>query len=98
MPWPPFGFQSGMGVEDVSREDARKLGLKVDEVEPDTEKGLNSELSASVKTMAPNIKKKFVDELRANQELLKERRVKIKEENKRIRLERMRERQQGGQS
>ena len=31
VPWPPFGFNSGMGVRDVSREDAEAEGLGPDE-------------------------------------------------------------------
>ena len=64
MPWPPFGFGSGMGVRDVSREEARELGLQVDEPQPAPEKTLNSGLSSSVKKMDPELKKKLIAELR----------------------------------
>lgn len=64
VPWPPFGFGSGMWVEDVSLEEARDLGLKVDDPKPATEKNLNSGLAASVKKMDPEVKKKLITELR----------------------------------
>lgn len=64
VPWPPFGFGSGMGVRDVSREEAQKLGLEVDDPKPSTEKSLNTGLAASVKKMNPEVKKKLVAELR----------------------------------
>lgn len=64
VPWPPFGFGSGMGVRDVSREEARELGLQVDEPQPVPEKGLNTGLSASVKKMDSDLKKKLIAELR----------------------------------
>lgn len=48
-PWPPFDFGSGMGVEDVSREEAEQLGLLEagTPVEP-IEAEFNSQLEASV--------------------------------------------------
>lgn len=68
VPWPPFGFGSGMGVRDVSREEAEKLGLEVKEVRPDTSRKLNTGLAASVKKMDPEVKKKLVEELRGYQD------------------------------
>jgi hypothetical protein len=68
VPWPPFGFGSGMGVRDVSREEAEKLGLEVEEVKSDTSRKLNTGLAASVKKMDPEVKKKLVEELRGYQD------------------------------
>lgn len=64
VPWAPFGFGSGMGVRDVSREEARELGLPIDDIKPDAGKNLNSGLSASVANMDPNVKKRLIEELR----------------------------------
>lgn len=64
VPWPPFGFGSGMGLRDVSREEVRELGLPVDEAKLAPEKTLSSGLAASVKKMDPEVKKKLIDELR----------------------------------
>lgn len=54
-PFPPFDFQSGMGVEDVDRETAEALGLLApgDVVKP-TVRAWNDDLSASVKTLSPD--------------------------------------------
>ena len=53
-PWPPFDYNSGMGVEDVSREDAEALGLlgPDDTVEP-MQKDFNAGLEASVADLPP---------------------------------------------
>ena len=66
VPWEPYGFHSGMGQEDVSREEAERLGLKFDagrEVEKKAP-GLNEGLSASVRGMDPEVKRKLIEELR----------------------------------
>lgn len=50
-PWPPFAFNSGMGVIDVSRDDAVELELldEDEEVEPaEDDLGLNDNVEASV--------------------------------------------------
>lgn len=54
-PWPPFDFGSGMGVEDVDREEAERLGLlQPDEVvEPSTEE-FNDRLEASASNWRPD--------------------------------------------
>jgi len=64
VPWAPFGFRSGMGLRDVTREEAIALGLKVEAIKPDTTKNLNSNLSSSVKNMDPELKKKLIAEMR----------------------------------
>ena len=64
VPWGPWGFNSGMGIEDVDREEAIKLGLKVDDVEP-TKGELNDNLTYSTKTMDDDVKAKLRKELEA---------------------------------
>lgn len=92
VPWPPFGFRSGMGVRDVSKEEAEKLGLEVDEDRKPLEKGLNDGLSASVKKMDPEVKRRLLEELNGKISEVEERkRARINEEN-RIILERIRQR------
>lgn len=58
VPWPPFDFESGMGLEDRSREEAEALGL----LTPDTqitipETRLNAELEASVENLSPKFQR-----------------------------------------
>jgi len=64
VPWPPFGFGVGMGVVDISREEVREFGLEVDEANS-AEKNFYSGGTASVKKMVPEVKKKFIAELKA---------------------------------
>lgn len=48
-PWPPFDFGSGMGVEDVAREEAVALGvIRPDETLVPAEADFNADLEASV--------------------------------------------------
>jgi len=52
VPWGPWGFNSGMGVEDVDRIDAEHLGLIKPGVRPTpAKKDLNERLSASVRDL-----------------------------------------------
>lgn len=50
-PWPPFDFNSGMGIEEVDREEAEQLGLlnEGDPVEP-IETDFNRQLESGVQT------------------------------------------------
>ena len=64
VPWGPWGFNSGMGVEDVSKEDAVKVGLQVNGIEP-TKGELNDNLTYSTKTMDDDVKAKLRKELEA---------------------------------
>ena len=64
VPWGPWGFNSGMGIEDVDREEAIKLGLPVDGIEP-TKGELNDNLTYSTKTMDDDVKAKLRKELEA---------------------------------
>jgi hypothetical protein len=71
VPWGPYGFQSGMDQEDVSRAEAVRLGLiPANMAEAPEEKpaeplpGLNEGLSASVRKMDPETKRKLIEELR----------------------------------
>lgn len=87
VPWPPFGFRSGMGVVDVSRREAQALGLNVEDIDPNTGRGLNDNLSASVKTMDPDLKATLLKELQGKLDQEREDRARITEEDNRIRLE-----------
>ena len=55
-PWPPFDFGSGMGVEDISRVEAERLGLlkKGQKAKP-VKAQFNQSLQASVKNLAPSM-------------------------------------------
>lgn len=62
VPWGPYGFNSGVTQEDVSRGEAESLGLPVSQIpEPP---GFNEGLESSVKGMDPEIKRKLLEELR----------------------------------
>ena len=69
VPWGPYGFHSGMGQEDVSRAEAKRLGLPVDSEEATAERplpGYNQGLKASVRGMDPETKRKLLEELGAS--------------------------------
>jgi hypothetical protein len=76
VPWGPYGFQSGVTQEDVSRREAIKLGLMVDIRNLDatpadvSRKRITDGLEASVKGMDPAIKAKLLEELRAKKAAL----------------------------
>lgn len=63
VPWGPYGFNSGVTQEDVSKAEARQLGLDVDRVKSQPAKVTNG-TEASTKKMDPDIKKKLLEELR----------------------------------
>lgn len=64
-PWPPYDFGSGMGVEDVDREEAEALGLlKPDEPVKGDEAGFNDDLQASVKNLDPDLTAMVTSQLR----------------------------------
>ncbi len=63
VPWGPYGFNSGVTQEDVSREEARELGLPVDTAAP-VPGNLTDGTQASTKGMDPAIKAKLLAELR----------------------------------
>lgn len=56
-PWPPFDFNSGMGVEDIDRAEAEALGLIAagDPAPTSPEVGFNKELEASVDGLSPDL-------------------------------------------
>jgi hypothetical protein len=56
VPWGPWGFNSGCGVEDVDRDEAVELGVmaEADEVKP-VEKDFNEGLQAGVRDVEPGI-------------------------------------------
>ena len=76
VPWGPYGFQSGVTQEDVSRRKAIKLGLMVDIRNSDatpadvSSKRITDGLEASVKGMDPAIKEKLLEELSAKKAAL----------------------------
>lgn len=69
VPWGPYGFNSGVTQEDVSKATARKLGLDVDSVSPQPAK-VTDGAEASTKKMDPDIKAKLLAELRAGKKNL----------------------------
>ena len=61
-PWPPFDFNSGMGLRDISRSEAETLGVirKDEEIKPGTAK-FNDGLQASVKDISPEYRQGLKD-------------------------------------
>lgn len=64
VPWGPYGFNSGVNQEDVSRREADRLGLHDTGQEIETQ-GINEGLSASTKGMDPSVKSELLKELRS---------------------------------
>lgn len=64
VPWAPFGYHSYMETEDVPREQAEALGLRLPETVTPPDKGLNDNLQAGTVTMNPKVKKALLDSLR----------------------------------
>ena len=64
VPWGPYGFNSGVTQEDVSRKEARALGLPVDKVPTAETPPITAGTKASTKKMDPALKKKLIRELR----------------------------------
>jgi hypothetical protein len=57
VPWPPFDFGSGMGLRDIRRKDAERLGLiKPGEKVEGAEKGFNERLEAGIKNLSPQMR------------------------------------------
>jgi len=63
VPWGPYGFNSGVNQEDVSRAEAKVLGLDVSKVKP-TDGKLTDGTQASTRKMDPDLKRKLLEELR----------------------------------
>jgi hypothetical protein len=61
-PWPPFDFNSGMGLREIDRDEAVRLGVMTEESGPDgpevapVDEDFNSDLEASVKDLNPEFK------------------------------------------
>ncbi len=57
VPWGPWGFNSGMGTEDIDRDRAEEMGLikPGEELEPAV-KDFNEHLEASVRNLSPDLK------------------------------------------
>jgi len=66
VPWGPYGFNSGVTQEDVSRKEAKALGLPVDTAAKGMDKTppITTGTQASTKKMDPELKKKLIRELR----------------------------------
>lgn len=64
VPWGPYGFNSGVNQEDVSKREAAELGLPDADPAPVEDPGINKGLSASTKGMDHEVKKKLLEELR----------------------------------
>jgi hypothetical protein len=86
-PWDPDGFSKYFRLVDVTREEAQELGLDVDDIDPKTGQKLNAPLSASVKTMDPDLKAALLKELQGKLDQERKDRARITEEDNRIRLE-----------
>jgi len=58
VPWPPFDYNSGMGVEDVDRDEAIALGLLEEGEIPEAtgEEDFNERLEASVQDLRPEVR------------------------------------------
>lgn len=65
VPWGPYGFNSGVNQEDVSREEAAELGIYAEPSSPVETPGFNERTSASTKGMSPELKAKLKAELQA---------------------------------
>lgn len=59
-PWPPFKYGSGMGVEDVFRDEAEELGvIRPDDVIAPQERDFNTGLEASIPDASPAMLESF---------------------------------------
>lgn len=64
VPWGPYGFNSGVNQEDVSRAEAEKEGIDIpDQPNPETP-GFNKGLATSIKGMDPELKRKLLEDLK----------------------------------
>lgn len=68
-PWPPYDFNSGMGIEDISRDEAEALGVMArGQIVPPGEEEFNAGLQASVRGVEPTLlaglKNLFGDQIR----------------------------------
>lgn len=66
VPWGPYGFNSGVTQRNVSRAEAVKLGLQVQDhpLKSGTGEKVTDGLQASVRKMDPAVKQRLLDELR----------------------------------
>lgn len=61
-PYPPFDFGSGMGLVDISREEAERLGVvQLGEAPVPMEQSFNEQLEASVQDLAPEYQQHLKD-------------------------------------
>lgn len=67
-PWPPFDWGSGMGLEDVSRDEAVSMGLlKADTRPQPVVKHFNDDLQASVRNIQPGLMERLQSFLTASE-------------------------------
>lgn len=64
VPWGPYGFNSGVNQEDVSKQEAAELGIRDDGSAQVPVPSINEGTSASTKGMNPDLKSKLLEELR----------------------------------
>lgn len=64
VPWGPYGFNSGVTQESVSRADAMKLGLVPSDLPPE-ERAIDDDIWSSVRNIDPAIRARLVAELQA---------------------------------
>lgn len=86
VPWGPYGFNSGVNQEDVNEDEwnAIRGATNAPEDFPTTpQPGLNDELSASTKSLNPDIKARLLASLRSSGN----ENARIVEENNRVRLQ-----------
>lgn len=64
-PWPPFKFNSGMGVEDVDWDDAVALGVvrENEDVQPEAALGFNDHVGAGIADLSDPLLKVLEDDL-----------------------------------
>jgi len=68
-PWPPFDFGSGMGIEDVDRDEAERIGLIAPGQQPlakdeDFNKNLNADVSGLDENLAAKLNEWFGDKVK----------------------------------
>lgn len=62
-PYPPFDFNSGMGIKDVDRDEAERLGvIKPSETVTPQDRGFNQDLKMSTEVRSEALKKAIIDD------------------------------------
>ena len=68
-PWPPYDFNSGMGIEDIDREEAEELGLiapgdRLDPIDQDFNDGMQASVRGLPEPFRQALKNLFGDQMR----------------------------------